>query len=176
LRNRLKHVDTPEQPRWERSSRLLGWKEGHSNAQGLAVAGMPRRSPLSQPPGTAGDRRNAAAAGDHAPSHPSVAESLGAQSRARAAAPRGRSKKKRSRRGPSSVSRLLWRLLVSTYAQRGCNHTGACGRSWPCCRSRCTPSGPSIPTLTFLWCLTASRRCVVACQRSFLRPCGGARR
>ena len=33
-------------------------------------------------------------------------------------------KKKVSRRGISSVSRLLCRLLACTYSQRGCNNTG----------------------------------------------------
>ena len=91
------------------------WKKGHGNSQGLAVETTQRRSHLSKPPGTAYDRGNTGADCGHAPSHQSVAESLGAQSRERAAAQSGLSKKKVSRRGLSSMSRLLCRSWACTY-------------------------------------------------------------
>lgn len=170
-----RHAFTPERPRCPPGSRLVCWQKGHGHSQGLAVEITQRRSPLSQSPVTACARRNAGADCGHSSSPQSVAESLGAQSRKRAAAPSGQSKKKVNSRGLSSRSHLFCRLLACTYSQHGGPNTGVCARSCPCCSKRFTPSARSIPTTTFPCCITASRRCIVASKRWWLHPCWGSR-
>src|SRR5215831_3762726 len=71
--------------------------DGYSQGSALAIA--ERRSRLSKPPGAPYDRRDTGADGCHPPSHQSLAEGLGAQSRARATAPSEHSQKNLSRRG-----------------------------------------------------------------------------
>jgi len=121
----LRYAHTSEQPKSRPKSSLVCGKKSHGSSQSLPVASPQRRAHLAKPPGTAYPRRNAGADGGHSPSHQSVAASLGTQSWERASAPRRLSKKKLRRRGISSVSHRLCRLLASTSSPRGCNNTSA---------------------------------------------------
>ena len=170
-----RHAYPPEPPRGHPGSSRVCWQQGHGNSQGLAVASTQRRSHLSKPPGTSCERRTAGAHGGHAPSHASVAASLGAPARDRAAAPRGRSKNQGRRRGSSSVSRRLGRVWACPDAPRGGNNMGACARSFPGCSTRCTPLARRLPTTTCPWCITASRRGGGAAKRCLVRPWWGWR-